>query len=189
MTTLLVDIDDSQQACWHYSAKILISVVLYSYFPTRPVQRSLPSTKIDQHQHANSSIAPSIQIRWSLRIFHSVSLRFILKASQNRAETEWLNDNDCLPSSILIFFPDCQKQPRPLRGGNTGNHGASSRSKCTTIVGWDHQGDGGNSVNMCSWDQLHVLCLPCHALLQVDHFWNWRGGNSVENLKWSVFME
>ena len=107
MTTLLVDIDDSQQACWHYSAKILISVVLYSHFPTRPVQRSLPSKKIDQHQHANSSIAPSIQIRWSLCIFHSVSLRFILKASQNRAE--WLNDNDSLPSSILIFFPDCKK--------------------------------------------------------------------------------
>ena len=127
--------------------------------------------KIDQHQHANSSIAPSIQIRWSLCIFHSVSLRFILKASQNRAETEWLNDNDCLPSSIVIFSQIAKLSL--LWGGNTGNHGASSRSKCTTIVGWEHQGDGGNSVNMCSWDQLHVLCLPCHALELKGREFSW----------------
>ena len=117
MTTLLVDIDDSQQACWHYSAKFLISVVLYSYFPTRPVQRSLPSKKIDQHQHANSSIAPSIQIRWSLCIFHSLSLRFILKASQNRAE--WLNDNDSMTvcQAQSSFFSQIAKKTTPVVWG------------------------------------------------------------------------
>ena len=30
---------------------------------------------------------------------------------------------------------------------------------------------GGKLDNMCSWDQLRLLCLTCHSLPQVDHFW------------------